>query len=252
MAVDNLDAQYKVLLTQLQGLNSKINSFVNAPAGYLVQTDSGPVRTLLGIEQQALANRWVLRVVDMKTVDEAQLYIDSYPEGQLFRIWGECSNSGNRNGIYMKQDGHIVRVNLQEMEDVQDPKTPFLVTKKRTLTMITEDGVKTAFVDTEPLTLNRVVSFNATLTGYAIDSDDGIWGNSTVDGVIKTPEVFGDPMVSVATTRKVIPRFNGLDQNFFSVDFNQPYGNLVYYATGVAGRKIRWVVEAEYQEYSKD
>lgn len=125
------DQTYANLLLELEKLNKKIDKFVNGSASDLVQTDGGPVRTLAGIEAKALENRWMLKVVDYKTVKEAELYIVNYAEGQLFRIWGECENSPNRNGMYMKQGVKLVRINWQEINDIVDPEIPDATTTVR-------------------------------------------------------------------------------------------------------------------------
>ncbi|BAU40198.1 hypothetical protein [Ralstonia phage RSP15] len=139
MATSNNDQSYANLLVQLGALNDKLDLFINGKATDLVQTNNGPVRTISGIEAHALENRWVQRVVDYRTVAEAILYINNYPDGQLFRIYGEGPASQYRNGIYMRQGDAIIRVNLQEYQDVQDPTTPHAVTSWQRLPLTTTD-----------------------------------------------------------------------------------------------------------------
>jgi len=104
---------------KLAALVAKVDAFVNGSEGTLIQTTSGPLKTMAGLIKQLEELNYTVHVVDYPTLsallDGASADLE---EGQLGRVLYD-SNTDNI-GIYQKTNLGMVKVDYADLFDLND------------------------------------------------------------------------------------------------------------------------------------
>lgn len=231
------ELNYQVLLAKLDELNGKIGKFVNGGADETVTTTAGAIRTLAGIEKQALVNRWVQRIIDIKTVAEIEANLVTWQDGQMFRVWKQPVTAVLRNGIYQKDGDRVVRVNVNELSDVLNDDTD---AKTETITnRIVTNSVEVAPFPTIVVSDNYTYGFTGQLTARSGDESAFFM----VEGCIKRG--LGESTVAFVGTP--IVRTIGRDVAAWElgVALDPVLGGLVFHVKGEDAKTISWFLKID-------
>lgn len=104
---------------KLADLVAKVNTFVNAPAGTVVQTTGGPVKSIAGVIAQLENIGYIAQVRDFNTVGEMYAHESELAIGQLARVNLDLVPANN--GIYRLESlVGLVKINYADLYDLND------------------------------------------------------------------------------------------------------------------------------------
>lgn len=111
MAIDL--TTYEQLVTEFAKLNASIRKFVNGTKEEIVQTDSGPIKTLSGLVDSVSKIRYTQKLVEYPTMTSALLAIDSIESTDVVKV--------DALGLYQKDaEGQLQPISYSDIYDLKD------------------------------------------------------------------------------------------------------------------------------------
>lgn len=120
----SFDTEHRALVAELTRLNQKFSAFLNGGPDQTVQTESGFVKTISGIEKALERFNYVQRVIDVPTKNELDMSWGAYEDGMLFRVFRDLTSTNN--GLWQKQFDpeqevfSLVKVTYSDLYDLRD------------------------------------------------------------------------------------------------------------------------------------